>query len=82
LKVFERVLKLCVGRGIRVSYGKGKLLEGILLNFDNLCLVIGILNERDRSLRKVVIIKKSQLESIEVLDNRTVMSIYKEIFQL
>ena len=50
MKVFERVLKACVGKVIRVNYGRCSgskcQVEGVLWAFDNLCMVVGVYNQK------------------------------------
>ena len=52
MKVFERVLKACVGKVIRVNYGRCSVskcqVEGVLWAFDNLCMVVGVYNQKGR----------------------------------
>jgi len=84
VKVFERVLKLCVGKMIRVNYGRCSTgsrvskcsLEGVLLAFDNLCLVIAVPNSKG-GVEKLVVIKKSEIESIELLDRGLIVDVYR-----
>ncbi len=82
MKVFEGILKLCVGRKIRVNYGRcsdGRgvskcHIEGILWAFDNLCLVVGVYNQEGKIIR-LVVIKKSEVESIDILDKDLIAEI-------
>jgi len=82
VKVFERVLKTCVGREIRVNYGRcsdGRgvskcQVEGVLWAFDNLCLVVGVYN-REGEIIRLVVIKKNEVESIEILDRELIYEV-------
>jgi len=82
VKVFERILKVCVGKVIRVNYGRcsgsrgvGKCqIEGVLWAFDNLCMAVGVYN-REGKIEKLVVIKKSEVESIEIMDKDLIREI-------
>jgi len=82
LKVLEKVLKLCLNRKVKVNYGRcssgrGAVkcqIEGYLLAFDNLCLVIAVPGVR-RSVERLVIIKKSEIESIELEDRDLIIDV-------
>jgi len=84
VKVFERVLKACVGKVIRVNYGRCSgsrgvskcQIEGVLWAFDNLCIVVGVYN-REGKVEKLVVIKKSEVESIEILDRELIHDVYE-----
>ncbi len=83
MKVFERILKTCVGKVIRVNYGRcsgsrgvGKCqVEGVLWAFDNLCVVVGVYNQKGEII-KLVVIKKSEVESIEIVDRNSIKEIH------
>ena len=83
MKVFERVLKTCVGKVIRVNYGRcsgsrgvGKCqVEGVLWAFDNLCVVVGVYNQKGEII-KLVVIKKNEIESIEITDRDSIKEIH------
>ena len=87
MKVFERVLKACVGKVIRVNYGRcsgsrgvGKCqVEGVLWAFDNLCVVVGVYNQKGEIIR-LVVIKKNEVESIEILDRELIHDVYEVIY--
>jgi len=82
VKVFERVLKACIGKVIRVNYGRcsgsrgvGKCqVEGVLLAFDNLCIVVGVYSQKGEII-KLVVIKKNEIESIEITDRDSIKEI-------
>ena len=82
MKVLERVLKICLRRKVRVHYGRcvsgGRVsrctLDGILLAYDNLCLVLAVTDARGEVTR-VVVIKKNELESFEPLDREAVEAV-------
>jgi len=75
LKVYERILKSCLGRKITVRYGRCSSrygvskcsLTGILLAHDNLCIVMAVTDENG-SLVRLVVINKSEIESISIED--------------
>ena len=87
MKVFERVLKACVGKVIRVNYGRCSgsrgvskcQVEGVLWAFDNLCMVVGVYN-REGKIEKLVVIKKSEVESIEILDRKLIHDVYEVLY--
>ena len=79
MKVFERVLKTCIGKVIRVNYGRcsgGKCqVEGVLWAFNNLCVVVGVYNQKGEIIR-LVVIKKNEVESIEITDRDSIKEIH------
>ena len=79
MKVFERVLKACVGKVIRVNYGRCSRskcqVEGVLWAFDNLCVVVGVYNQKGEIIR-LVVIKKNEVESIEITDRNSIKEIH------
>ena len=87
MKVFERVLKACIGKVIRVNYGRcsgsrgvGKCqVEGVLLAFDNLCVVVGVYSQKGEII-KLVVIKKNEVESIEILDRELIHDVYEVLY--
>ena len=87
MKVFERVLKVCVGKVIRVNYGRCSgsrgvskcQIEGVLWAFDNLCIVVGVYN-REGKVEKLLVIKKSEVESIEILDRELIHDVYEVLY--
>ena len=87
MKVFERVLKACIGKMIRVNYercsgsrGVGKCqVEGVLLAFDNLCVVVGVYSQKGEII-KLVVIKKNEVESIEILDRELIHDVYEVLY--
>jgi len=87
MKVFERILKVCVGGNVRVNYGRcsagrgvGKCqVDGILWAFDNLCLVVAVVDEEGSVLR-LVVVKKSEVESIELLDRGLISDVYEALY--
>jgi hypothetical protein len=84
MKVFERILKACLGRKVRVNYGRcvssGRVskcsIDGILLAFDNLCLVVAVVNDRG-DIKRIVVVKKSEVESIDLTDEETMQAVYE-----
>ena len=87
MKVFEKVLKTCIGKKIRVNYGRcsdGRgvskcQVEGILWAFDNLCMVMGVYN-REGKVEKLIVIKKSEVESVEILDRELIHDVYEALY--
>ncbi len=87
MKVFERVLKACVGKVIRVNYGRCSgsrgvskcQVEGVLLAFDNLCIVVGVYSQKGEII-KLVVIKKNEVESIEILDRKLIHDVYEVLY--
>jgi len=79
VNVFERVLKACVGKVIRVNYGRCSgskcQVEGVLWAFDNLCMVVGVYNQKGEIIR-LVVIKKNEVESIEITDRNSIKEIH------
>ena len=83
MKVFERVLKACIGKVIRVNYGRCSgskcQVEGVLWAFDNLCVVVGVYNQKGEII-KLVVIKKNEVESIEILDRELIHDVYEALY--
>ena len=87
MKVFEKVLKTCIGKKIRVNYGRcsdGRgvskcQVEGILWAFDNLCMVVGVYSQKGEII-KLVVIKKNEVESIEILDRELIHDVYEVLY--
>jgi len=87
VKVFERVLKACIGKVIRVNYGRCSgsrgvskcQVEGVLLAFDNLCIVVGVYSQKGEII-KLVVIKKNEVESIEILDRKLIHDVYEVLY--
>ena len=87
MKVFERVLKACIGKVIRVNYGRCSgsrgvskcQVEGVLLAFDNLCIVVGVYSQKGEII-KLVVIKKNEVESIEILDRKLIHDVYEVLY--
>jgi len=83
VKVFERVLKACIGKVIRVNYGRCSgskcQVEGVLWAFDNLCVVVGVYNQKGEII-KLVVIKKNEVESIEILDRELIHDVYEALY--
>ena len=79
MKVFERVLKACIGKVIRVNYGRCSgskcQIEGVLWAFDNLCVIVGVYSQKGEIVR-LVVIKKSEVESIEIMDRDSIKGIH------
>ncbi len=83
MKVFERILKACIGKVIRVNYGRCSgsrgvskcQVEGVLWAFDNLCVVVGVYNQNGEII-KLVVIKKNEIESIEIVDRNSIREIH------
>jgi len=84
VKVFEKVLKLCVNRKIRVNYGRcsdGRgvykcQIEGFLWAFDNLCLVVAVPGSKG-GVDRLVVVKKSEVESIEIKDKELILNVWE-----
>ncbi len=78
MKVFERVLKACIGKVIRVNYGRCSgskcQIEGVLWAFDNLCVIVGVYSQKGEII-KLVVIKKNEVESIEIMDKDLIREI-------
>ncbi len=80
MKVFERVLKLCINKKVVVNYGRCSSgrgvckcqVEGFLWAFDNLCLVVAVPDGKG-GIDRLVVIKKSELESIEIRDKSLIL---------
>jgi len=88
MKVYERILKACLGKVVTVSYGRcpssyGKgttkcRVEGVLWSYDNLCLVVAVYSS-DRELSKIVVINKNEVESLEIEDIEAMNVVYDAI---
>jgi len=88
MKVFEKILKACVGRKIRVNYGRcmwssGRVskcsVDGVLLAFDNLCLVVAVPDSKG-NVERLVVVKKSEVESIELMDKELILDVYELLY--
>ncbi len=83
MKVFERVLKACIGKVIRVNYGRCSgskcQIEGVLWAFDNLCVIVGVYSQKGEII-KLVVIKKNEVESIEILDRELIHDVYEVLY--
>ena len=87
MKVYERVLKSCLGRKITVRYGRCSSrygvskcsLTGILLAHDNLCIVMGSIDKQGESLTGITVINKNEIESIFIDDKSVLRRIGKAL---
>ena len=84
MKVFEKILKICIGRKIKVNYGRCPgsrgiskcSLTGYLLAHDSLCVVMGVPDVKS-GLKGIVVIKKNEIESIEIEDMELILDIWE-----
>ena len=86
MKVYERVLKACLGRKITVRYGRCSSrygvskcsLTGVLLAHDNLCIVMAVTDEKGNLVR-LVVINKGEIESISIEDEIALNRVWKAL---
>jgi len=86
LKVYERILKACLRRKITVRYGRCSSrygvskcsLTGVLLAYDNLCIVMAVTDEEGNP-KRLVVINKNEIESISIEDNVALDRVWKTL---
>jgi len=86
LKVYERILKACLRRKITVRYGRCSSrygvskcsLTGVLLAYDNLCIVMAVTDEEGNP-KQLVVINKNEIESISIEDNVALDRVWKTL---
>jgi len=89
MKVYERVLKACLKRRITVRYGRCSSrygvskcsLTGILLAYDNLCIVMAVTDE-EGNLKRLVVINKNEIESISIEDNLALNRVWEALSEV